>query len=72
MALSVSNPWELSRMRNTAPCQQAQPERAMKLQVHAEGECILAYQFRTSDEAAEVYRILRDYFPKAQFVFEQA
>ncbi|MEM7496904.1 MAG: hypothetical protein AAF371_02795 [Pseudomonadota bacterium] len=47
-------------------------ERAMKLRVREAGECVLAYQFRSSDEAAEVYRILRDYFPKAQFVFEQA
>ncbi|MEL6482073.1 MAG: hypothetical protein AAFU72_08655 [Pseudomonadota bacterium] len=43
----------------------------MKLRVREEGQCVLAYQFRSSDEAAEVYRILRDYFPRAQFVFEQ-
>ncbi|MEM6944907.1 MAG: hypothetical protein AAF416_08485 [Pseudomonadota bacterium] len=44
----------------------------MKLHVREGGKCLLAYKFRTSEEAAEVYRILRDYFPKAQFVFEQA
>ncbi|MEL6767990.1 MAG: hypothetical protein AAFP17_12485 [Pseudomonadota bacterium] len=54
-------------MRGVSP----RPERAMKLRVREEGQCVLAYQFRSSDEAAEVYRILRDYFPKAQFVFEQ-
>jgi hypothetical protein len=54
-------------MRQTAP----REERAMKLHVRDEGKCVLAYRFRTPDEAAEVYRILKDYFPKAQFVFEQ-
>ncbi|MEL6266785.1 MAG: hypothetical protein AAFR52_14260 [Pseudomonadota bacterium] len=47
-------------------------ERGMKLSVREGGECILAYSFTSSDDAAEVYRILKDYFPRAQFVFEQA
>ncbi|MEL6338019.1 MAG: hypothetical protein AAFQ88_15450 [Pseudomonadota bacterium] len=46
-------------------------ERGMKLSVREGGKCILAYDFSSSDDAAEVYRILKDYFPKAQFVFEQ-
>ncbi|MEM9782633.1 MAG: hypothetical protein AAF899_09175 [Pseudomonadota bacterium] len=44
----------------------------MKLSVRDGGQCILAYSFNSADDAADVYRILKDYFPKAQFVFEQA
>ncbi|MEM6486807.1 MAG: hypothetical protein AAF677_00830 [Pseudomonadota bacterium] len=47
-------------------------ERGMNLSVREGGQCILAYSFASADDAAEVYRILKDYFPKAQFVFEQA
>jgi hypothetical protein len=47
------------------------PERVMCLDVREGGRSILSYRFSSSDDAAEVYRILRDYFPKAQFVFEQ-
>ena len=44
----------------------------MRLRVRDEGKCVLDYSFETSSEAAEVYSILKDYFPRAQFVFEQA
>ncbi|MGF1552539.1 MAG: hypothetical protein ACFBWO_08570 [Paracoccaceae bacterium] len=46
-------------------------ERIMCLEVREKGETILSYRFSSSEDAAEVYRILRDYFPHAQFVFEQ-
>ncbi|MEO0819789.1 MAG: hypothetical protein AAF074_05090 [Pseudomonadota bacterium] len=47
-------------------------EPAMKLSVQEDGKCLLAYTFRSSEEATEVYFIIREYFPRAKFVFEQA
>ena len=43
----------------------------MKLRVREDGKDILVYNFRSAQEATEIFHIIRDYFPRAQFVFEQ-